>query len=125
MKLIIAGSRTLEQCGSLISVAIHYFGLTPTEVVCGGAKGVDESGAAWALRNGTVVHDMPAKWDKHGKAAGPIRNKAMAKYADCLLLIWDGESRGSANMRYEMIAAGKPFHEVVLRSHTNEVRKKA
>ena len=30
-------------------------------------------------------------WNKHGRAAGPIRNKQMAEYGDALLIIWDGE----------------------------------
>jgi hypothetical protein len=39
-----------------------------------------------------------ADWDKLGKRAGVLRNEDMAKKADALVLIWDGESRGSANM---------------------------
>jgi hypothetical protein len=44
---------------------------------------------------------FPAKWDKYGKAAGPLRNREMAAYADALILVWDGKSRGSANMLAE------------------------
>jgi hypothetical protein len=39
----------------------------------------------------------------------------MAEYADALLLIWDGSSRGSANMRQQMERRGKPVYEVILR----------
>ena len=41
---------------------------------------------------------MPAKWDKHGNSAGMIRNSQMADYADGLIALWDGESRGTKNM---------------------------
>jgi hypothetical protein len=30
--------------------------------------------------------------------AGPIRNGEMAKYADALIVFWDGKSRGTKNM---------------------------
>ena len=45
---------------------------------------------------GCDIH--PADWDKHGKAAGPIRNAEMAEVADALIAFWDGQSRGTANM---------------------------
>lgn len=36
-----------------------------------------------------------ADWDKHGKAAGPIRNTEMVKEADVLVAFWDGKSKGT------------------------------
>ena len=47
-------------------------------------------------------------WNKHGKAAGPIRNRQMAEYADCLIAVWDGKSRGTKNMIDEMNKLMKP-----------------
>ena len=55
-----------------------------------------------------------ADWETHGKAAGPIRNAQMAKYADALLLIWDWKSKGSANMKQEMFKLNKPVYEVII-----------
>jgi hypothetical protein len=52
---------------------------------------------------------------KHGRSAGPKRNRKMAEYSDALLLIWDGESPGSSSMKKAMIALGKPVFEVILR----------
>ena len=91
---------------------------TITELVCGGAMGVDNEGAHWASH-----HDVPVKyfrpdWNKHGKAAGPIRNQEMAKYADVLLLIWDGKSKGSLSMRDAMEKLNKPIFEVRLSQWT-------
>lgn len=59
--------------------------------------------------------EFPADWKAHGKAAGPIRNKQMAEYADALLLIWDGESKGSASMKNEMLKLNKPVYEVIIK----------
>lgn len=64
---------------------------------------------------GVTYKGFPADWETYGKSAGPIRNRQMAQYADALLLIWDGESRGSANMREEMQKLGKPVYEVIIR----------
>ena len=97
-----------------------------TEIVSGGATGVDA--CAKRLTQDKYPTDMigmrlvgkykefPANWENHGKAAGPIRNKQMAEYADALLLIWDGESRGSANMKKEIQKLKKPIYEVILRT---------
>ncbi len=64
---------------------------------------------------GGFLKEFPPDWEKHGKAAGPIRNKEMAEYADALLLIWDGKSRGSASMKKEMEKLEKPIYEVILK----------
>lgn len=117
MKLIIAGSRDISPSVSFIQGCIQLFQLEGvTEVVSGGAKGVDTIGEIWAGRcKEYIVTQFLADWDTHGKKAGVLRNKEMAIYADALLLIWDGVSRGSANMRKEMLALGKPVYEVVIR----------
>jgi hypothetical protein len=44
----------------------------------------------------------------------------MAEEADALLLIWDGESKGSANMKKEMLFKNKPVYEVILRTYNVE-----
>lgn len=71
------------------------------EVICGGARGVDDIGARWAALNDITIKHFPADWSL-GKSAGPKRNRDMAIYANHynggLILVWDGQSRGSANM---------------------------
>ena len=42
--------------------------------------------------------EFPADWERHGKAAGYIRNREMAQNADALVAFWDGESRGTKSM---------------------------
>jgi hypothetical protein len=68
------------------------------EVVCGGARGVDSLGARWAGEQGIPCVKFPAQWDRFGKAAGMYRNSDMADYADGLIALWDGESRGTLDM---------------------------
>lgn len=96
IKTIIAGSRDITDY-KLVEQAVKDSGFTITEVVSGGARGVDSLGEQWAMENGIPIHCFPANWDAHGKAAGFIRNSDMACYADALIAITNG-SRGTANM---------------------------
>jgi hypothetical protein len=98
MKVIIAGSRNLG-FDALIRALYHCeFTQDITEVVCGGAKGIDKAGKEWAEVCEIPVKMFPAEWDKYGRAAGHLRNEEMAKYADALIAVWDGVSPGTGNM---------------------------
>ena len=69
-----------------------------TEVVSGGARGVDKLGEIWAVKNDIPIRLFPANWKEHGRSAGYIRNKEMANYADALIALWDGKSAGTRHM---------------------------
>ena len=69
------------------------------EIVSGGAKGVDSLGERYATERGLSLVKFPADWGKLGKAAGPLRNKQMAEYADALFSIQVPTSRGTISMR--------------------------
>ncbi len=117
MKLIIAGSRTLNPTPTFIFGAMESFDIADyvNEIVCGGAAGVDCAGEHMAFVYNLNVKLFPANWKEQGKSAGPIRNKAMADYSDALLLIWDGQSKGSKNMKTTMEKLNKPVYEVILK----------
>ena len=97
MKVIIAGSRTITDF-NLLKKVITASGFNITEVVCGGARGVDSLGQKWAELNNIPVKLFPANWNAYRKSAGYIRNKQMSDYADALVCIWDGSSKGSKHM---------------------------
>jgi hypothetical protein len=97
MKTIIAGSRGLTGAG-LISSAVSQSGFDVTEVVSGTARGIDSSGEDWAWDCQLPVKRFPADWKTHGRSAGYKRNEQMAAYADALIAIWDGKSRGTQHM---------------------------
>lgn len=98
MKVIIAGSRNLELGVFSMRDIVNASGFDITEVVSGTARGVDSSGEHWAEYHDIPVKRFPADWKRFGKSAGAIRNAQMAHYADALIAIWDGESRGTKNM---------------------------
>jgi hypothetical protein len=106
VKTIVAGSRDIVDIKP-IRIAFKRCSWEITEVVSGTARGVDRMGEQVAEELGIPVKRFPADWDKFKKAAGHIRNAEMAKYADALIAIWDGESPGTANMIAQMRKLGK------------------
>lgn len=100
MKTIIAGSREILGLRGLDEVeqAIRESEFDITEVVCGCAKGVDELGLVWGTNHDINVKRFPAQWHKFGNSAGPQRNIEMARYADALIAVWNGSSKGTAHM---------------------------
>jgi hypothetical protein len=124
MKLIIAGGRDINVSSEFIVDAcrtlkvgdhLEVTGTSDIEVVSGRADGIDTCGEEFATEYSCKLKKFPADWDTYGKGAGHIRNKQMADYSDGLLLIWNGESKGSANMREQMLKQNKPVYEVILR----------
>lgn len=64
-------------------------------LVSGGCKGPDKIAEDWARANGLDICIFLPDWDKHGRAAGPIRNKDIVNECDFLIAFWDGKSRGT------------------------------
>lgn len=119
MKLLIAGSRKFEGWYLFEIKMSEFIDLhgKPSEIVCGMCKtGADEMAAVWAGGNKTPVKEFPAEWKKYGKAAGPVRNKAMAVYCDRALIFWDAKSKGTANMIEELKKAKKSYTVVYFNS---------
>ena len=108
MKLIIAGGRNYRFTPSDWSRLDALLGLV-AEVVSGAATGADQAGERWAERHGIPVKRFPADWGKHDRAAGPIRNVAMARYADAVALFPGG--RGTASMRRVAEKAGITIYD--------------
>lgn len=107
LKVVIAGSRGITDY-NLVEVAIARSDFSVSEVVSGCARGPDTLGELWAIEHGIPVHKFPADWGRFGRAAGMYRNAEMASYADCAIILWDGESRGTLDMIDKMRRAGKP-----------------
>lgn len=114
MKVIIAGSRTIEPIEVLPYFLKAIKTITISEIVCGEARGVDLAGRCIGETFNIHVASFPADWKQYGMAAGPIRNRQIAEYADALILIWDGKSSGSANMKSEMQRLSKPIMEFIV-----------
>lgn len=97
MRTIIAGSRGIIDY-NLIKRTIVDSGFEITEVVSGGARGVDRLGELWAKENSVPIKRFIPDWDGLGKKAGHVRNRDMGDYADALIVIILNGSKGSMGM---------------------------
>lgn len=78
MKLLVCGGRDFNDERAIFAAldAIHA-NRTVTLLIAGGAAGADALAEDWAVARGIPTSIHPAQWAKHGKSAGPIRNREM------------------------------------------------
>lgn len=69
----------------------------PNRIVHGDATGADALAGGWGKRMGIEVIAVPADWQEHGKAAGPIRNEQMLTYAPKRVIAFPG-GKGTEDM---------------------------
>jgi len=115
MKVIIAGSRNFNDYGKLYDFCEKVLAnQNDIEIVSGTAEGADKLGERYAKEKGHRLTEFPAKWkdleakpcfvrydknkEPYNVLAGLNRNEEMAKYADALIVFWDGRSSGTKNM---------------------------
>ena len=103
MKLAIIGSRTLW-----ISNFQEYIPDNVTEIVSGGAKGIDSQAAAFAKEHHIPMTEFLPDYAIYGKAAPLKRNEKIAAYADMALAFWDGASKGTKHTISLFEKQGKP-----------------
>lgn len=85
----------------------------PIEVLIHGcAVGVDRWSGQWAYNHRITVREFPADWQKHGKAAGPIRNQQMLDEGKPDLVIAFPGGRGTADMVNRAKKAGVKVIEI-------------
>lgn len=90
MRVAVIGSRglTVKDLGK-------YLPKGTTEIVSGGAKGVDTSAKEYALAHGIKLTEFLPEYDKFGRSAPLKRNITIIENADQVLAFWDGSSRGT------------------------------
>ena len=98
-RIIVAGSRSFDDYLTLRRILYrHLCGRGDVTIISGHACGVDLMVEAYAKHMSIPCEVYQADWKKYGKRAGMVRNAEMAKVADELVAIWDGQSRGTAAM---------------------------
>jgi hypothetical protein len=93
MKIAVIGSRNLH-----VENLEDYLPLNCTEIVSGGAKGVDRSAAEFAKAHTIKLTEFIPQYSVYGKAAPIVRNKQIVDYADYVLAFWDGRSAGTRSV---------------------------
>ena len=81
-------------------------------IISGGAKGADSMAEDWAIVHWCSFKEYKADWNKHGKAAGPIRNQQMLEEGKPDLVVAFPGGRGTADMVKRAREAGVKVIEV-------------
>lgn len=90
MKVAIIGSRGLS-----VNNLDNYLPSDITEIISGGAKGVDSSAREYARKKGLKLVEFFPDYNKYGKSAPLKRNDLIANEADIVFAFWDGQSHGT------------------------------
>ena len=111
MRILVCGSRHFTDY-ELLKETLDGFEITT--IIEGEARGADRMAREYAERAGIPVRAFPAKWEEHGKAAGPIRNKVMLIEGkpDLVIAFRGPNSRGTQNMINQAEKAGIPVYVV-------------
>ena len=104
MKVAIVGSRNIKPFDLR-----KYLTMPITEIVSGGAKGVDSYAEEYALKNGIKIKKILPEYEKYSRNAPLKRNVEIINYADIVLIFWDGESKGTKFVIDKCKALGKKF----------------
>ena len=89
MRVAIVGSRSL-------SVNIEkYIPEIITEIVPGGAKGIDTLAGRWADQRNIPTLILKPDYNTYGRVAPIRRNELIVEAADLVVAVWDGKSRGT------------------------------
>jgi ABC-type Fe3+-hydroxamate transport system substrate-binding protein len=113
MRLLICGSRNSDNY-EIPKFIEKVNEINPSVIISGEARGFDTLAKNYARVYGIAYEGYPADWKKHGKAAGPIRNKQMLDEGkpDKVLAFLAPNSRGTRNMISQAEKAGIPVEIV-------------
>lgn len=91
MKVAVIGSRRLT-----IGNLKKYLPEDTTEIVSGGAKGVDADARKYALAHDIKLTEFLPNYKRYDRGAAPLkRNLQIIEYSDIVLAFWDGTSKGT------------------------------
>ncbi|MEE1060468.1 MAG: hypothetical protein UH080_01425 [Ruminococcus sp.] len=90
MKVAVIGSRSLT-----VNNLEDYLPENITEIVSGGAKGIDTCAKIYANNNNLKLTEILPEYKLYGKAAPIKRNDKIIKYCDTIIAFWDGKSKGT------------------------------
>lgn len=118
MKVLICGAREWKDYNMIWADLAELSTLHRIDLVIDGqAHGADSLGHLAAVRLGLPTLRLPANWERYGRAAGPIRNRAMLREKPDLVLAyhdWFPASKGTKDM---VTISRKAGVEVRVRSH--------
>jgi len=93
MKVGVIGSR-----GLTVDNLEQYLPEDTTEIVSGGAKGIDTCAREYALSHDIKLTEFLPEYSRYGRGAPLKRNLKIIEYADVVIAFWDRQSKGTKNV---------------------------
>ncbi len=90
MKVAVIDSRGLS-----VNNLKEYLPENTSEIISGGARGVDTCAKEYALANNIPLREFLPDYEKYGRCAPLKRNLQIIDYADEIIAFWDRKSRGT------------------------------
>lgn len=109
MKVAVVGSRNIKDELSVYNMISEAIPRNCSEIVSGGADGVDMLAEKYARENNLHLTVFKPEYDKYGRSAAIIRNSKIVEYSDIVFVFWDMHSKGSASTLAKCIETQKPF----------------
>lgn len=116
MKVAVIGSRHAPD--SAAALILSQLPDTTTEIISGGADGIDCFAARVAAEQGIPLKVFLPNYDRYGKAAPIKRNDEIIDRADMVLAFWDGKSRGTQYVIAECVKRGRFVRVIPLKGET-------
>ena len=109
MKVAVIGSRRLwlDDLG-------EYLPKSTEEIVSGGAKGIDTCAKEYAEKHGIKYTEFRSDYRRFGRGALLKRNLQIIEYADRVIAVWDGKSRGTRYVVDRCSELKKPITVVLI-----------
>ena len=109
MKIAVIGSRSITNI-----VLDGYIDKEVTEIVSGGAVGVDSCAAEYAKANSLKLTEFLPEYTVYGRVAPIVRNKKIVDHADKIIVFWNGSSRGTLSVIKYAKKTGKPCNIILI-----------
>lgn len=114
LKVAIVGSRKFDDAEKVYGKICENIPRNCTEIVSGGAKGVDTLAQRYAEEHGVFMKVFLPEYEKFGKAATLIRNTEIVKYSDYIFVFIHDDSSGSVDTAKKCLELGKPFSVIYI-----------
>jgi hypothetical protein len=117
MRVLVCGGRDYRDREAVAVALAPYKPAGASEasehiIIHGGAPGADTLADEWCDVFGVRKRVFRADWNKHGRAAGPIRNRRMLEEGKPDLVLAFPGGRGTADMVRQAQAAGVEVRQI-------------
>lgn len=113
MRVAIVGSRSIPI--EVYPQIVSYIPDNATQIVSGCAAGADQIAELYASEQKLPLRTFRPDYQQYHRRAPLIRNREIVLASDYVLVLWDGSSRGSANVIQLCIEEYVPVRVLIIR----------